>query len=353
MKILIVGNFGNNKTKINGQTIKTLELFNYLNSFDHHIIKENTADWKIFNLPLKIFNLIIAYFKSDKIVILPAKLSLMLIIPLLFLLKLFIRKEVHYIVIGAWLGVFLVKHFLIRSLFVAINFIYVETTSLKNDLLKLNIKGLVIMKNFKKMKSNNILYHTYNNENFIVTYPLKICTFSRVTKLKGILDIVEVVKSINSRSTHPIYTLDIYGPIDKDFEIELFASLDNNINYSGSVDQDSIIKVLSKYFFLVFPTKIRTEGHPGTIIDAYSASLPVVASSWNSVDDFVDSSSGFIYKINDLSMLEAILSKIAYNPSLIYEKKAFCLNKSKEYSIETACSPLILNLFQKLEQKVK
>ena len=37
------------------------------------------------------------------------------------------------------------------------------------------------------------------------------------------------------------------------------------------MDSEKTVKTLENYYLLLFPTKFRTEGIPGTIIDALSA----------------------------------------------------------------------------------
>ena len=56
----------------------------------------------------------------------------------------------------------------------------------------------------------------------------------------------------------------------------------NCARYCGIKDPKDSVKTLKNYFALVFPTRFYTEGIPGTIIDAYYAGVPVIASKWES-----------------------------------------------------------------------
>src|SRR5699024_8891823 len=100
--------------------------------------------------------------------------------------------------------------------------------------------------------------------------PYNLCTFSRVTTLKGIKEAIEIVVKINENNNKTIYTLDIYGQVDKNFEEEFNTLMKNTpetIQYKGIIS-DNATEILEKYFLLLFPTKYYDEGVPGTIIDA-------------------------------------------------------------------------------------
>ena len=80
-----------------------------------------------------------------------------------------------------------------------------------------------------------------------------------------------------------IATLDIYGPVEDDYKEELFSLIEssqNNCKYCGIIDSSKSVEALKSYFALLFPTHWKHEGIPGTIIDAFSAGIPVIARKW-------------------------------------------------------------------------
>ncbi len=51
---------------------------------------------------------------------------------------------------------------------------------------------------------------------------------------------------------------------------------------------------------MLFPTKFKTEGIPGTIIDAYASGLTVVSSIWDNYNEIIDDGiTGIGYEIDN------------------------------------------------------
>lgn len=178
------------------------------------------------------------------------------------------------------------------------------------------------------------------------TEPFKLVTFSRVMKEKGIEDLIRIIKQINETTGRTVYSLDIYGHIqegEEDWFKELMASVADNsaFSYKGKISFTESTSVLASYFALVFPTRFFTEGIPGTIIDAYSAGLPVIAAKWESFNDVIDDGvTGIGFEFENWDELTKILEKIAVNPEIVYDKKTACLRKAVEFIPESTVSVL-------------
>ena len=97
---------------------------------------------------------------------------------------------------------------------------------------------------------------------------------------------VILVHLLNRKAGSCKAVLDIYGPIEDGYEEELQRYVDSSdgaVNYKGIVDYNDSVSVLNNYYMLLFPTSFYGEGFPGTLIDAFSAGLPVIATDWNDV----------------------------------------------------------------------
>jgi glycosyltransferase involved in cell wall biosynthesis len=167
---------------------------------------------------------------------------------------------------------------------------------------------------------------------------------------KGIEDAIEVVIKINSTYNEVVYVLDIYGPIESEYEEKFNLLLKNSpdyINYKGIVDFNRSVEVLCDYYLLLFPTRFKTEGIPGTIIDAYAAGVPVVASKWNSAEEIITvGKTGYIYEFEDLNSFKSILEELIDNCKSIIEIKKECLKKSKRYTPKSVISELLIHYIQ-------
>ena len=115
------------------------------------------------------------------------------------------------------------------------------------------------------------------------------------------------------------------------------------IRYKGAVPYDKSVDILKGYFALLFPTHFATEGIPGTIIDAYAAGVPVIASEWESFSDVVDNNiTGIGYPFSDNNGLEKILLYIAEHPEIIIKMKSNCLIKAAEYLPDIAIRKILI-----------
>jgi len=325
---LIIGHFAYNSNKINGQTIKTYNIYNALkltSSNELLTIDTGTNQPRIFIL----FSIIFKMLRSKYVIILPAHNGVKILLPIIVSIAFFFRCNVYYIVIGGWLPRIVHENPYLKAFIRRIKCIYVETFYMKKSLVKYGVNNVEIMKNFK------IFTQVSNIEEYNVSNDFKLCFLARVTEKKGIIDLIDVVNQINQDG--PMVKLDIYGPLDDEFkEKKLFDQMINNsqgVSYRGVIDPNETNKVLSDYTFLVFPTKFFTEGIPGTIIDAYFSGVPVIASNWQSANEVViDGITGYLYDFDSKTELKSKILFGLENRNMIEIMKRNCIEKSKEYS---------------------
>ena len=209
------------------------------------------------------------------------------------------------------------------------------------------------MKNIIKMGYNNVdkLYNfkVISNENEgkeIYQYG-HFCIFSRVMKEKGIEDAISVINEINNHSNKKIY-LDIYGPIDKKYEEDFHALINkqsNYIKYKGNVKPERSFNYLAKYYMLLFPTKYIKEGLPGTLIDAYNAGVPIIASNWKSANEFIkDNETGFIYEFDNIKELKEKIEYAMEHKDDVEHMRKECKIFSHKFEPKEAIKPLLIKL---------
>lgn len=347
-KIAIIGNFGKTGQPVaDGQTVKTRILTTELQKqygTDQLICINTYGGW--INLLKSPFQCLHALMSASNIIIFPAHNGLRVYAPLLALLKRFYKdKKLHYVVIGGWLPEFLEDRKCLLKALKSFESIYVETQSMKDSLYYKGLFNVEVVPNCKEL---HILSVYDINTNFCEPY--RLCTFSRVSKQKGIGDAVEVVKKVNEYFGRIVYTLDIYGRIDddqKDWFNILQTSFPEYVKYKGCVEYDRTTEVLKDYFALLFPTYYEGEGFAGTIIDAYAAALPVIASSWKYNSELVENGvTGFVYPAMQNDALETILKNMIDNHDYIVEMKKQCLNRAYRFLPQNGMK----RLFEKIEE---
>ena len=329
--ITIVGHFAVGKDLLNGQTVKTKILAkelkkqlgeNEVDTIDTHGGKKA--------LPKLFFQSVSALRRSKNVVILPAHNGIRFFVPVLHFFNRFYKRKLFYVVIGGWLPTFLKDKKKLEKQLKNFDGIFVETQTMKNALQDMGFANVSVMPNCKDLKILTEEELVYPQEE-----PYKLCTFSRVMKEKGIEDAVQAVRTVNEKFERVVYTLDIYGQVDEN-QTEWFERLQKDfpvyIRYGGLVEFDKSVDVLKNYFALLFPTRFYTEGIPGTIIDAYAAGLPVLASRWESYLDIIqDGQTGFGYDLNDLQGLIALLERFGKCPSECGNLKRNCLQQAYMY----------------------
>jgi glycosyltransferase involved in cell wall biosynthesis len=340
-KIGMCGHFGGELEFFDGQTIKTKVLFNELQEFlgRNEVIALDTYNWRkaSFKLLVRCIKLI---KNSDNIIILPAQNGIKIFVPLFTILNRRYKKNLHYVVIGGWLPELAGdKKYLLKHL-IQFNNIFVETRSMQNNLNLLGLNNVSILPNFKRLR-------ILKEDELVLKYsePYKLCTFSRVTKEKGIEDAIEAVIEVNNTVGRIVCCLDIYGQIDDGYR-ERFEQLQKDfpdyIAYKGVVDFDKSVDVVKKYFALLFPTYYEGEGFAGTILDAFAAGVPVIATNWRYNAEIIqDKVDGFIYDYKKPEMLKEILLEIHDKPEDLINMKKNCLKRAKDYSPDTIVMKLV------------
>ena len=338
VSVTICGHFGGNNNFLDGQTVKTKNLYKALTDrYGFNEVKKiDTYNWK--KRPIKLLKECINAAKNSKnIIILPAHNGVKIFVPLFTFLKKKYKFNLIYAVVGGWLPVYINNKPKLSKKLKLIDKILVETKKMKKDLVDLGFSNVDILLNFKIISPLSIDKLNYN-----IKKPYPVCTFSRVMKEKGIVDVIEIIKNINKDEI--IYTLDIYGPVSNEFKEEFEAlkrEFPEYIKYKGCVDSNNSIEVISKYYLLLFPTRFETEGIPGTIIDALFSGVPVIATKWeNATDIIIDNQTGFLVDMYDLEkfknkMIECLdLKKIR-----VIKKNA--LLKANDYISTNAIKELI------------
>lgn len=340
----IIGHFAWGHQRLDGQTIKTHNIYCALKeSIGANEVKTvDTYGGVQFFLKLPIILLKVLY-TSKNIVILPAQRGIKIISPLLLLYNCIFKRNIHYIVIGGWLSEMASQSKMVKYCIQKFDAIYVETQNMQTALQSLNINNVIIMPNFKNIP----IRHSDDIQKQVFVEPYPLCTFSRVSREKGIEIAIEAVKLANIKLGRVAYHLDIYGQIEdeKDWFIPLMSQQPQYIQYKGLVSASDSVNVLSHYFMLLFPTFYAGEGFAGTLIDAMCTGLPVIATDWHNNNEIIThGNNGFLVPIQDCESIAEILCNIALAPHKLLSIRENCIKHATRYLPQNII-PLIINRF--------
>lgn len=340
----ICGHFGGTSLCLDGQTVKTKTVTEALRKAlgDAQIITADTYGGAK-SLPRCLKELWYMLRHCRNIIILPAHNSVRIFPLFLTLLNRFYHRGLHYVVIGGWLPELVKKNQVLSKTLKKLNRIYVETSAMQLALEAEGFANVSVMPNFKDL--------TILRPEELVRQgapPFRVCTFSRVMREKGIEDAIEAVKAINDEAGRVLYTLDVYGQIDKDYA-KAFSGLQSAfpsyVKYGGMIPFEKGAGVLKNYFALLFPTYYSGEGFAGTLLDAMAAGVPVVASDWKYNSEVVcPGENGVLFKTHDVGALADELRRMAAHPDAWNAMKTTCIVRAREFTPETAVKVLLNRL---------
>lgn len=340
-KILVCGYFGYVTNQIDGQTIKTRNIFKLISE------KMNNSDISYFDSQLfsfskwKLLNLLYRLCKIDTLVYLPGEKNLKYIFPFIYYSSKIFKFKIIYPVVGGWLADYLDKNPKFIKMVKDMDALLVETYYLKQILEnKYAFKNVTVFPNFRITDYKPVIK---NNNNFNIVF------MARITEKKGVEMVFDFVEyySQNKKSDKPV-SVNFYGPIDIEYKnrFEFLLNTHDMAVYNGIVEPENVYEILNKQDLLVLPTYYEGEGCPGSIIDAYISGIPVVVSKWKNLPEFVEEGlTGYTFNLNNKEDFFNYIIKLIEDPVLLYNMKKASLNKSKEYTKEYAWS--ILNDYMK------
>lgn len=339
----IIGHFGGKENILDGQTIKTKILYEELS---------NATDWKIQKVdtyyksrnPIKLlFDTFKCLLYTKDIIVLLSGNGMKFYFPLLSFFANKFHKNIYHDVIGGNLDLYVSKYPKFKNYLNSFQVNWVETEGMKKKLINQEINNCEVMPNFKRLSIANT---DFNEMHF--TEPYRFCIFSRVMKEKGVEDAIEAIETINKEAGKVICTLDIYGRIDDGYEArfdEILKTVTEAIQYKGMVPYDKSVEAINDYYALLFPTYWKGEGFPGTIVDAFSAGLPVIATDWNCNSEIVTNKvNGILYPNKDIKNLKDAIEYLIKDTVNIQTMKMNCISTAKKYQPEEYVKQIINRL---------
>ena len=343
-KVGICGYFGFGKEFVSGQTDKTKAVYNAIAKAigEENIAVLDSCGWQ--KNPLKMVlgcrNLL---EECENFIMMPARRGFKVFPSVFEMLNRSFGRKLHYVVVGGWLPDRLKSNPKLIQPIKKLDHVYVELEQMREALYSLGVTNAVYMPNFREtnaLKPEELVYSS--------SEPFRLCTFSRIFREKGIEEAIEAVRFVNNTMGRTVYTLDIFGmvePIYRERFDEICKTFEPYISYEGFIDTNESTEELKTCFALLFPTFCEGEGFAGTIIDAFSAGVPVIATDWHYnasiIRHLVD---GIVYDSSKPELLGKILLEAAKNPQMINDLKPNCLERTKHFEPDKAAEILLYNL---------
>ncbi len=315
--IFIIGAFGYSNNQLDGQTIKTRNVYDLVKAKHEGLISYvDTLDVR--RKPWLLLKMAWSMVRCDKLILIPCTNNLTYLFPIVYYFSKLFCFDIIHICIGGWqveyfLGSNLQETFLSDSKGCAgkkprwaphhyqmklnkkIKVVMPEMRTEIEELKKIGFTNLDYFPNFRMV--NPTVKKSAQQENQVI----RLVFMARIMKLKGYETVFEF--SDFSRANNMNVQIDFYGQINPEEESyfrSLIESHSDNVKYCGYLAPDKITSTLRDYDMMMLPTRFYTESLPGTILDSYIAGIPIIATKWKYAEEFIeDGKTGFIVPFND------------------------------------------------------
>jgi glycosyltransferase involved in cell wall biosynthesis len=142
---------------------------------------------------------------------------------------------------------------------------------------------------------------------------LRLIFLSQIKPEKGVLLLLEALQLL-AQAGHQEITCDFYGPIYEDSQEQFFKALaaTPGAHYHGVAEAGAASGLISNYDALVLPTYFISEGHPGVIIEAMQAGIPVITTYHRAIPELIThGENGFLVPVRDSQALAEAIKQLA------------------------------------------
>lgn len=329
-RIGIIGRVADGIDMYDGQTVTTRIIRNELeNRLNTSVYCVDTYDYKhhIFRCLRRSFGCL---FKCEHIFILLSNNGRRFFLPFLYFTNKIFHRRIYHRMIGGLFGENVRQHprwvKYLNSFVVNL----AEGSSQVEALKKAGVKNVVETYTFR-----NAQIVSEKDFPIYACPPFRFCTFSRVTKSKGISDAIQAVMTINREYGEVFAKLDVYGPLDEEYRSEfetLLAESDGAARYMGCVPPEASVETLKSYFMHLFPTTWKGEGMPGTLVDCFAAGLPTIATDWNyNAEILREGETGYCYNWQYPELLAEKIQYCMAHPEHVAQMRHVCIKEAAKY----------------------
>ena len=170
---------------------------------------------------------------------------------------------------------------------------------------------------------------------------------SQIKREKGPLLLLKALRQVDREAQIKV-TCDFYGPVFDEVRAEFFASIHETpaAQYKGVTEVGTAARVIGSYDAMVLPTHFASEGHPGVIIEAMQAGVPVISTDHRAIPELIThGENGILIPTHDCSALAVAIKKLGTNPALRQRMGKASYKKGQTFRVQLVV-PQILRLLK-------
>jgi len=283
--------------------------------------------------------------RCDAILVFANDLFAITLTPLLLFLARLFRKPFYLKPVGAGLDLFInaqKKIFREYLLFVlrSTTGILTQTQLLKNDLRNLGCTNVHYLAGCRPLSP--IIETSKKN-----SYEFRVIYLGHITRLKGILFLLDSLQILAKTCKRKV-ACDFFGPIHDELHDEFIEGLESlpNARYCGVAEAGTGPQLIANYDALVLPTYYETEGHPGVLIEAMHAGVPVVGTQVRTFPELItDGVNGFLVPTKDSHLLALAIKQLAEDPVLSKRMGEANYQRGKEFRADVVVAKMLKIVF--------
>jgi len=176
--------------------------------------------------------------------------------------------------------------------------------------------------------------------------PLKCVFFSIIQPEKGVDLILQTAHKQASMQFH------FYGEIEKTYEAAFMAAIRSmeNVTFHGVFTgcADDVYRELSQYDVLLLPTRCKTEGLPGILIEAKIAGVPAIVSDQNFNSEIVQHNhDGMVIQNITSEALACVLEELNVDREKLLNMKIASRISAEQYYMDAYVQAFITDILER------
>lgn len=220
--------------------------------------------------------------------------------------------------------------------------VYVEFSGMADKLTAAGVTNAAVYPNGRPRPS---VYPTIKAE----SESLQCVFFSQIEPDKGVDRILQTARLLPEVRFH------FYGRIVQDYRDAFLREVDNqeNVCYHGIFkgSSEEVYAQLSCYDALLLPTRCKTEGLPGILIEAKIAGLPLIVSGINYLKELVEEGvDGFVLPEDTVECLAAAVKSLEEDREKLRNMKLAGRESAEQYYVDV-CAGAILEVLREGEKR--
>ncbi len=283
-------------------------------------------------LQLRIFLKILWSFPQYKIIAFHANpLRIAFWGPIFLLYARLLNKKIQFRFLGGDLDIIIEERKWLKTL---IGFLHTS------DQLVFETKGLIAFWKKHISADSNLIW--FPNSRYALNEPKKqtrahedkvsLIFAGHVKREKGVGLICEAFQKFNSMHPNKV-SITLVGRCEETaLEEEIKRS---NLNFLGELSHQETVTQMHKHDAFIFPTYWKGEGHPGVLIEAMQAGLPLLCADWRFVGELVeDGYNGRLYEPQSVEAVISVLEELIESPERLGVMSTNSLQFVKKYDAE-------------------